>query len=175
MPVTARKMLDISDDKGSFDSNLVAKFKKDIQNGQVISYDPQRKMLFFKAEVTGSAGKVYPVEIQFLQVEGNPAQLTAGLLPPDLLDHNIKVDCHCHDFINNNKQGPCWDHGCAIYKDHKELKKAWEKEYAAHRKVTGKPKKIITNPHIYNPENQPLGCKHIISVLKDIESLIQAE
>lgn len=145
--VTTKELLDNSKKLGRDNSDI--EFDK-FENPR---YDLSQKKLSFKAYAKGSNNKLYKVEVAFFDVQPNgltSEDLAAGKFPrpKDLIDKQIKVDCDCYDYILGGCLKGNLHSGCALYTD---------KTLTNYKKKTDRPEK--------NAENEPYGCKHIVSFI----------
>lgn len=153
--VTAKQILDNS-----------LKFHRDSKDVEFDSIEPARydlaqKKLSFKGHAVGQSKKLYKVEVAFYEVDPDgltPDQLAAGIVPKpkDLLDHPVKVDCECYDYMWNGALRGNLKHGCALY---------------THKDFTTYEKKTDAAPK--NPDEIPYGCKHIVSFIYDIMAALE--
>ena len=122
-----------------------------------VRYDLAQKKLLVKGMAKASKGdKLYKVEVAFYQVQPDgltPEDLAAGKfpMPKDLMDKPIKVDCDCYDYTLGGALKGNLHNDCALHTD---------KLLTGYVKKTDRPEN--------NPENVPYGCKHIVSLVKDI-------
>ena len=153
--ITAKQLLQNSID---FNRN-----SKDVEFDSIepAHYDLAQKKLSFKGYAKGQSKKLYKVEVAFYNVEPDgltPQQLGMGMVPKpkDLLDHPVKVDCECHDYMWNGALRGNLKHDCGLY---------------THKEFTDYEKKTDAAPK--NPNLTPFGCKHIVSFLHDIEAALE--
>lgn len=119
-------------------------------------YDLSQKKLSFKGMAQGSNNKLYKVEVAFFDVEPGgltPSDLGAGKypMPQNLLEKPIKVDCDCIDYTLGGCLKGNLHNDCALYTD---------RVLTNYKKKTDRPEN--------NQENEPYGCKHIVSFIKSI-------
>lgn len=128
-----------------------------------ISLVPQKGALVAKAKVRGSENKVYDSYIQFLKVAYNPPETdnrvtfvsneqTYAITPIDVGNSNVKVRCTCLDFrfrfaMVNSADGSLYGRRPPIY-----------------RPVPG------SNRPSANPAKQPGICKHIKTLMDELQS-----
>lgn len=148
--VTTKELLANSKDLGRDNSDV------EFDSVEKPHYDLSQKKLSFKGMAKGSNGKLYKVEVAFLEV--SPGGLTSDDLaagkypmPKDLIDKPVKVDCDCFDYILGGALKGNLKNGCALYTDQILTK---------YKKKTDRPEN--------NPDNIPYACKHIVTLIKSI-------
>jgi len=150
--ITTKTLLENSRNFGNNGANIRIEFDPP-------AYDVSQKKLTFKGMADSSdPKKKYNVHIAFFDIDMTYEDFLSGnwnLTKEILLDKPLKVDCKCKAYEMSGCLKGNLQHDCALYT---------HAEFTHYEKKTDRPEK--------NPENIPMGCKHIYSAIEQILSEI---